>query len=185
MILERHDITETECNEERNSSYIKLYMDWITPHTHGRVCDLGSGFGYPTVGYANRHNVELILTNDKFFDEKKTLVHPKIVRRIESTEDFIKNDFGKFDCITCTEHIEHLEESVQHDVLNWIVKSLKDDGVFFGSMPDIERSSNQFHLKEYRSFQWEEILKRYFKQVEVHVLYPNSLYVWRASNMTS
>ncbi len=183
MSLERHDWTATECNSEANTKYVTEYMNWITPKVFGSVCDIGSGFGYPTEKYANKDNVESVITNDKFYDEERTVKHDKINRFILTTEEFITKLFNsKFDCITSTEHIEHLEESVQLQLLEWVKNNLKEGGLFLGSMPDCEYSTNPFHLKEYTHTQWEVILKRYFKYVQVVVLIPNLLYVWKATN---
>jgi 2-polyprenyl-3-methyl-5-hydroxy-6-metoxy-1,4-benzoquinol methylase len=182
MSLERHDYSEAECNNNANTVYVESYMNWITPQVYGKVCDLGSGLGYPTVKYAEKENVESVLTNDKFFDEKKTVSHEKITRYTLSTEDFIALNQPQFDSITCTEHIEHLVPDSQMKVLEWVKTHLNEGGSFYGSMPDCERSGNPYHLKEYTHGQWEEILKRYFDSVEVVVLLPNLLYVWKASN---
>lgn len=182
MSLERHDWSEAECSNSANTTYVNAYMEWITPKVSGYVCDLGSGLGYPTIKYAEKDEVKAVVTNDKFFDEVKTVQHPKIQRFVETTEDFISKPHEKFDCITSTEHIEHLTEDVQIKVLEWVKDHLETDGVFLGSMPDCEHSGNPYHLKEYTHGQWEEILKRYFKNVEVVVLLPNLLYVWKASN---
>jgi len=178
MSLERHDWSEIECSSQGNVNYVNNYMNWITPKVRGRVCDLGSGLGYPTARYAMKPEVNEIITNDKFFDPVKTVKHDKIVRYVETTEDFLKRDLGKFDCITATEHIEHLTEETQFKLLDWVKANLKDDGLFLGSMPDVERSTNPYHIKEYTHNQWEDILRRYFREVEI-VTMPE-LYVWSA-----
>ncbi len=178
MSLERHDWSEVECSSQGNVNYVNHYMDWITPQVYGYVCDIGSGLGYPTARYANKVEVEKVVTNDKYFDVVKTIQHDKILRYVESTEDFLKRDLGKFDCITCTEHIEHLEIETQLKLLEWVKNNLKEGGLFLGSMPDVERSINPYHIKEYTHGQWEEILRRYFKDVEI-VTMPE-LYVWKA-----
>jgi 2-polyprenyl-3-methyl-5-hydroxy-6-metoxy-1,4-benzoquinol methylase len=181
MSLERHDWTAQECNSTDNTRYITEYMNWITPQVYGYVCDIGSGLGYPTEKYAKNDRVEHVVTNDKFYDEQKTVKHDKITRFILTTEDFIKENFeNKFDCITCTEHIEHLIPDTQFKLLDWVKANLKEGGLFMGSMPDCESSGNPYHIKEYTHSQWEEILKRYFKEVQVVVLIPNLLYVWKA-----
>lgn len=180
MSLERHDWSESECSNEGNFHYVYNYMNWITPKVYGRVCDIGSGLGYPTARYAEKLNVEEVITNDKFFDEAKTIKHAKIKRYTETTEDFLKRDLGLFDCITATEHIEHLEIPTQMAVLDYVKKNLKPDGLFMGSMPDVEKSTNPYHIKEYTHNQWEDILRQHFNDVEV-VTFPQ-LYVWKAKS---
>ena len=179
MSLERHDWSEVECSSQGNVNYVNNYMNWITPQVYGVVCDLGSGLGYPTARYANKPVVEKVVTNDKFFDEVKTVKHDKILRFVLTTEDFIKETFeSKFDCIIATEHIEHLTIETQFKVLDWVKANLKEGGLFLGSMPDVERSTNPYHIQEYTHNQWEEILRKYFRDVEV-VTFPE-LYVWKA-----
>lgn len=180
MSLERHDWSEQECHNEANTRYVTLYMDWITPFVFGRVCDIGSGLGYPTEKYANKENVSVVVTNDKFFDEVKTIKHDKITRYTLTTEDFLALQHDKFDCITCTEHIEHLHVETQFKLLEWVTKHLNEGGLFLGSMPNVDRSANPFHIQEYTADKWETILRTYFKNVEVVVLHPE-LYVWKAS----
>ncbi len=181
MAQERQDNTVDECLHPSNVNYCRLYVDWITPKVYGRVCDLGSGIGYPTLKYAEKDNVSEVITNDKYYEEGKTIKHAKILRYVETTEDFLKRDLGQFDCITCTEHIEHLEMQTQLDLLNWVKKYLKDGGLFLGSMPNVDRSINPFHIQEYTHKQWHAILKRHFKHADV-VLLNNDLYVWIAHN---
>lgn len=181
MSLERHDWTAQECQSADNTRYVTEYMNWITPQVFGRVCDVGSGFGYPTEKYANKENVSIVITNDKYYDEVRTVKHPKITRYTMPTEDFISVEQDKFDCITCTEHIEHLEIPTQFALLEWTKKHLKEGGLFLGSMPDVERSTNPFHIQEYTHQKWEEILKQHFQEVQVVVLIPNLLYVWKAA----
>ena len=182
MSLERHDWSEQECRNLDNTRYVTEYMDWITPKVYGDVCDIGSGLGYPTLKYAESDKVVSIITNDKFFDEDKTTKHSKIKRLILTTEEFMNTEQSLFDCITSTEHIEHLVPETQTKLLEWVVKHLKKDGLFLGSMPDCEQSGNPYHIKEYTHGQYEEILNNYFKNVEVVVLIPGLLYVWQASN---
>jgi 2-polyprenyl-3-methyl-5-hydroxy-6-metoxy-1,4-benzoquinol methylase len=181
MSLERHDWNETECNSDSNTKYVTEYMNWITPKVFGRVCDVGSGLGYPTQKYADKENVSVVVTNDKFFDEVRTVKHDKITRYTMPTEDFISVPHEPYDCITATEHIEHLEIPTQFALLEWVKKNLAPGGLFLGSMPDVFRSTNPFHIQEYTHDKWEEILKEHFNQVEVVVLIPNLLYVWQAS----
>ena len=181
MSLERHDWTAQECNSADNTRYVTEYMNWITPKVYGEVCDIGSGNGYPTLKYCEKENVTHVVTNDKFYDESKATKHEKMERHILSTEDFLSRENSMFDCITCTEHIEHLTIETQFKLLDWVVDHLAPNGLFLGSMPDVERSTNPFHIQEYTNTQWKEILERYFNQVEVVVLIPNLLYVWKAS----
>jgi 2-polyprenyl-3-methyl-5-hydroxy-6-metoxy-1,4-benzoquinol methylase len=182
MSLERHDWSQEECQTNGNTWYVTKYMDWITPQVYGGVCDIGSGLGYPTLKYAESDKVTSIITNDKFIDEDKTTKHSKIKRLVLTTEEFMNTEQPLFDCITCTEHIEHLIPDTQFKLLDWVKTHLKPGGLFLGSMPDVERSANPWHIKEYTHEQWEEILHRYFNYVEVVVLLKEELYVWKAYN---
>ncbi len=182
MSLERHDWSQEECQTDGNTRYVTKYMDWITPQVYGYVCDIGSGLGYPTLKYCERDNVDFVVTNDKFYDEHKSTTHPKMSRVIHTTEEFLQEENRMFDCITCTEHIEHLIPDTQFKLLDWVKTHLKPGGLFLGSMPDVERSANPWHIKEYTHEQWEEILHRYFNYVEVVVLLKEELYVWKAYN---
>ncbi len=76
-----------------------------------------------------------------------------------------------FDVITCFEAIEHVAE---HDkLLSEVKRLLKEDGIFIVSTPnkavysDAPTFHNPFHVKELYFSQFEELLKRYFKHLQM------------------
>ena len=67
------------------------------------------------------------------------------------------------------------------DLLEWVKKHLKDNGSFIGSMPNIDKSANPYHIKEYTWHAWDAILRKHFSQVEL-VQLNGDVYVWEAKH---
>ncbi|MHB8483459.1 MAG: class I SAM-dependent methyltransferase [Nitrospiria bacterium] len=178
MALERHDFREKECLGYDASAYLEEYCAWILPNVRGRVLDIGGGMGYLSKRYSEKSVVESVIYTDRYYDELESQTGEKLRLIVMSTEKLIEtNDWGKFDTITCTEHIEHLPESIHKKLLVWIKNHLAENGLFLGSMPNIENSGNPYHLKEYLQRDWEKILKEYFSSVDSKGL--SRMQVWK------
>ena len=80
----------------------------------------------------------------------------------------IKDD-SKFDVIVSFETIEHISEDDQISFLSEVKRLLRPGGIFIVSTPnkliysDIPNYKNEYHVKEFYYNEFEEFLKRYFK----------------------
>lgn len=161
--------------------YFNAYKDALVPLCRGRVLDIGAGHGYLSREVAEREDVISVLATDRHYDSKLAQVHPKLRLLTMETEMLIsRNDLGLFDTIIATEHVEHLPERSHVSFLAFVRKHLKPGGWFLGSMPDVSKSGNPFHLKEYRADEWRAMLERCcFKNFELW--HPTELlYCWKA-----
>jgi 2-polyprenyl-3-methyl-5-hydroxy-6-metoxy-1,4-benzoquinol methylase len=180
MATERHDLTAQECLREDNVDYVRRYTDWILPKVKGRVLDIGCGHGYFSKMMAEKDSVVEVIGTDKLGDDPRNMSHPKLTRICVETGKL--SDYGKFDIINSTEHIEHLDEDTQLWLLGWIKEHLTSGGIFVGSMPNVDSySGNPYHIKEYSADGWRVVLERYFKNVLVQPSNP-ALQVWICSN---
>jgi 2-polyprenyl-3-methyl-5-hydroxy-6-metoxy-1,4-benzoquinol methylase len=177
-VFERPDFSNPAFAE--HEWYFNAYKDAIVPLCKGKVLDIGAGHGYLSRAAAERDKVTSVLATDRHYDERLAQKHLKLTIAKLDTEALIQRNFGAFDTIVATEHIEHLSESLHQPLLRFVREHLAPGGVFLGSMPDVQNSGNPFHLREYRAEEWRQVLSKHFGQVEIW--YPvEILYVWRAS----
>jgi len=171
--------TERYLPGDGGDSYFESYSAPIENLCRGRVLDIGCGHGYLTTRIANSTNVISVLGTDIF--DKYRESNSKTSYITISTEDLISKEFDKFDTIVSTEHIEHLDEEIQLNLIKWIIDHLDEKGIFLGSMPtqDDPNNPNPYHKKTYSSDQWFNILKNNFNFVEITNTGENG-YWWRA-----
>lgn len=181
---ERQDMSDPVCRGEETMAYFRAYADWIAPRCRGKVLDIGCGLGYLSREIAENDAVETVIGTDRYSDPPKEQLHRKLRIIVVDTRTLIENlDWGKFDTIVSTEHIEHLPEELHEPLLQWVVGQLAPGGRFLGSMPHNETGVilSPFHVKEYSAEQWNSALSRHFKFVAVAKTRPDQM-VWDAFN---
>ncbi len=149
--------------------YMRGYMAVILPQTHGRVLDLGCGYGYITWEIAARAEVTEVVGIDKILDFR--CPHPKVTYR---TQDLVVNPRlpGGFDVIVATDFIEHIPEAALLTLLPFVRDALRDGGVFIGSTPANHTqaatySGSPYHVREYQPAVLQTYLERYFIDVRL------------------
>jgi 2-polyprenyl-3-methyl-5-hydroxy-6-metoxy-1,4-benzoquinol methylase len=158
--------------------YAGSYATVLVPLCRGKVLDIGCGEGWVTEAIAKQPAVENVVATDKFDGEQRK--HSKIISYlILRTEDLLDSDFGKFDTIISTEHIEHLEGPIHKPLLAWIKAHLASGGQFLGSMPDSEVCAGPWHKKEYRLHNWYPVISEFFPQVKLWNV-QSTVYAWQA-----
>lgn len=176
-MFERPDFTNPAFAE--HEWYFNAYKGALVPLCKGKVLDIGAGHGYLSLAAAEQEAVTSVLATDRHYDERLAQKHPKLTVAKLETEALIQRNFGAFDTIIASEHVEHLAEALHAPLLRFVREHLAKDGLFLGSMPHVQHSGNPFHLREYLAEEWREVLSKYFAKVEIW--FPVSmLYVWRA-----
>lgn len=176
-MFERPDFTNPAFAE--HEWYFNAYKDAIVPLCKGKVLDIGAGHGYLSLAAAEQEAVTSVLATDRHYDERLAQKHPKLTVAKLETEALIQRNFGAFDTIIASEHVEHLAETLHAPLLRFVREHLAQDGLFLGSMPHVQNSGNPFHLREYLAEEWRAVLGKYFAKIEIW--FPVSmLYVWRA-----
>jgi 2-polyprenyl-3-methyl-5-hydroxy-6-metoxy-1,4-benzoquinol methylase len=176
-VFERPDFTDPAFAE--HAWYFNAYKDALVPLCRGRVLDIGAGHGYLSRAAAEQEAVTSVLATDRHFDERLAQKHSKLTMAKLETEALIQRNFGLFDTIVATEHIEHLSAALHAPLLKFISEHLAPGGVFLGSMPEVVNSGNPFHQREYLAEEWRAVLGKYFQKVEIWFPVP-LLYVWKA-----
>ena len=173
------EATERYIPGDGGDEYFENYAAEIEKICRGKVIDIGCGHGYLTSRIAENPNVIEITGTDRDPGYKEK--HDKISYQIIDTEDLLKNQTEGFDTIVCTEHIEHLNETTQKDLIQWILNNLKEDGTFLGSMPHLDDPKNPcpYHIRTYSSNEWAKILKQNFGYFEIYT-FDNESYWWIA-----
>lgn len=132
-----------------------------------RILDIGCGTGYGSDLLSKKFevvaldkNVEAILFAKKHYPNgAKFLVG-------DATDLSFKSE--SFDCVCSFEVIEHIKDVCK--MLSEVKRILKKGGKFVMSTPrKKDRSSvrSPYHLREYSEFELRDLLKKYFRKVEI------------------
>ena len=159
--------TERYIPGDGGDDYFNAYAVPLEKLCYGRVIDIGCGQGFFTEMIANSNKVDFVIGTDRF--EGYQVENEKIEYLKISTEHLIELPMEKFNTISSTEHIEHLDPDLQIRLLEWIKGNLDSKGVFIGSMPypDDPNNPNPYHKNTIDMYQWKSILERFFTQVSV------------------
>lgn len=175
VALERYEGGEV-CRD-----YMQRYIDVVLPQTHGRVLDLGCGYGYVTREIAARAQVTEVVGIDRILDFR--CPHPKITYR---TQDLVVNPRlpDGFDVVVATDFIEHIPEAALLTLLPFVRDALRSGGVFIGSTPAnytqaATYSGSPYHVREYQPQVLQTYLERHFTDVGLEQQ-AGSLMLWSA-----
>ncbi len=161
--------------------YDFLYYNYLLPHVHGNVLDIGCGVGIFTDMMAKKDEVKSVYAVDRFPVNERIYEIEKITHVDCDITKGIKFE-KKADCIVSTEFIEHITEDDFIVLLEFIKKTLKKDGIFCGSTPDkTVPTTNPYHLREYTLDELKVILEKHFKNVKIENI-GLGCQVWIASN---
>jgi O-antigen biosynthesis protein len=137
-----------------------------------RVLDLASGEGYGSKMMSNTASfVTGIDIDDKAVEHAKTKYGSQNLQFLAGSISAVPiHDDYSFDVIVCFEAIEHIEDHEQ--LLKEVKRLLKPDGTFIVSTPnklvyhDEARDENPFHVKELYFEEFQQILGRYFRNLQ-------------------
>ncbi|MDP4086249.1 MAG: methyltransferase domain-containing protein, partial [Bacillota bacterium] len=107
-------------------------------------------------------------------DKYKNYKNYKNVSFIMSSIETLPFEDNYFDVVVSFETIEHVPDNVQNSFLKEVKRVLKDDGKLIISTPnkkiysDQANYCNQFHIKEFYKSEFQDFLKRFFKNVELY-----------------
>ena len=102
-------------------SRFKLALALVLERNPLKVIDFGAGNGY-FVSILRERNITSACGYDPLSDE------PDILKRIDDVE-------GKYDCITCLEVLEHLNEEQTAEFFSFVGRHLENDGFVIISVP--------------------------------------------------
>ncbi len=177
---ERYDPTTTDAEKE----YFEAYSQPILSLVHGRVLDIGCGFGYLTHQIANQNTVQSVISVDKISPAEFRFSHNKKITYHQKNITILSDNFGLFDVISSTEFVEHISEQNFVTLLHYIKKHLKKEGFFIGCTPtnntSLEKfSDSPFHIREYQPTYFKELLLQSgFKNVQLNL--HDTFFIWRA-----
>lgn len=140
-----------------------------------RVLDIGSGEGYGSNYLAEFAKEVVGIDYDKTiidYSKNKYKRDNLLFRPVDINDLGTLND--EFEAVCAFQVIEHIVNA--KEFLNNVRKLLKDNGMFICSTPNRQDASphsevpfNKFHVKEYLSDDFSELLKMHFKKVEMHL----------------
>ncbi len=116
----------------RNRLLIHLFKKYLNPESPKSILEIGCGTGYVLKALSQIESYRL--TGAEIYIEGL-----KYARKRVPNIDFVQMDFRKtpyeneFDAIGAFDVLEHVEEDTQ--VINNVYKALKDNGLFFISVP--------------------------------------------------
>ena len=165
--------------------YFNEYAGAIIDKIHGKVLDLGCGFGYLTKKIADKRDVKDAYAVDKISpDEFRFLNHPKI-KYFQRNITALKQEpqFSDFDVVVSTEFVEHIKEKDFINLLEWIKNCLRKGGVFVGSTPNNKTSFPKFsnvvyHIREYQPEYFDKLLESGgFKNIKIEIY--GDFFIWQ------
>ncbi|GIV27196.1 MAG: hypothetical protein KatS3mg027_1010 [Bacteroidia bacterium] len=136
----------------------------------GKALEIGTGSGYG-IDYIAPHSEEFI-TLDKFQSDIDFSKY-KNVRFVQCTVPPLPFEDNTFDFVVSFQVIEHIEKD------DWFVKEihrvLKSGGKFIVTTPNIltTLTRNPWHVREYTKEQLQELLSRYFSNIEMFGVFGN------------
>jgi 2-polyprenyl-3-methyl-5-hydroxy-6-metoxy-1,4-benzoquinol methylase len=125
----------------------------------------GSGYGSKILAEAGAQKVTAVDIDAEALEAAKiNFGSANLEYKAEDAENIAEAD-KTFDLITSFETIEHLKNAEKY--LSEIARVLKPEGVFLVSTPNIEvfGQKNPFHLREFTKSEFEQILKKNFKNI--------------------
>jgi SAM-dependent methyltransferase len=164
---------------QNSADHVARYL-FAADHVQGkRVLDAGTGYGYgalilKTAGATEVQAVDIDAASIE--KARKMFERAGLEYLVDDCEQLAKVR-GPFDVICNFENIEHLKHA--EVFLAAAARLLKDDGTFFCSTPDRATSEssgipdNPFHLKEWYRDEFQDLLGRYFEDIEIRIQVEN------------
>lgn len=158
-------------SQEENYLYV---MRYIKPRLSGfnSVVDFGSGRGVLLSHLLSVFRADQILSCDleRFHD------FPVVFEQIDLTRDLPKLFSGFWDLATCTDVLEHLESTSLEYVLGQM-SYLANRFIFtIANHDSFSRTGIQLHLTREPFPFWKELLEKFFRIEESHILKNGLLY---------
>lgn len=182
MLKETTDKTIIDEGERMVPSYHKGAMvygehisryDSIAPLVKGKsVLDIASGSGYGSyiIGEHAKSVVGVEIDKKSVAYAQRNYSRPNVTF-VKGSAESIPQDDKKFDVVVSFETIEHIKNYKKF--VAEVKRILKPNGTFVVSTPnDLEfPEGNHFHLHEFTEEELKDLLKQYFKYVEVSYQY--------------
>ena len=137
------------------------------------VLDIGCGEGYGT-NSLSKHVKKIVgmdVDNDTLIDASNKYKSENCTFKLYNGTN-IPYDDGTFDVVVSFHVIEHVQDDL--NFVSEIYRVLKDGGVFIVSTPNktfrVKKNGklfNEFHIREYYSFELEKVLKSKFSNVKL------------------
>ncbi len=171
MVLEKtsYSSLELEYSDPDSLSYKKIRLVNSYIPGGGNYLDIGMGTGELITLRIGKHEkifgidpdeVSLTICQKKF-DQYNDV---NLIKASIGDIQYIFN--GRFDCITCLDVLEHINEIAVSSALQNIYKSLNEAGIFIFSGPGIYEKIRIFlgqsptHLHSHSSYGWKKYIKR-------------------------
>lgn len=134
-----------------------------------KVLDIacGSGYGSNILSMAGAKSVcGVDISYAAVENARKKFTNNNLIYKTGDAENLTDLE-SDFDLAVSFETIEHLKNPEKF--LDGIKKALKNDGLFLVSTPNFEVSGNKnpYHVKEYTRTEFDSLLRRYFKNVDI------------------
>jgi SAM-dependent methyltransferase len=135
------------------------------------VLDAGCGVGYGSaiLAHVARRVVGVDRSREAIAYARRRYSSPNLEFSVDDLLELAQPD-DAFDVVCAFESIEHLPEPEAH--LAHVVRVLRDEGVYIGSTPRVDRTTlapeNPHHSIEFSRESFERLLRRYFDEVELY-----------------
>jgi len=171
----------TPDNEEPDIIFkIDYRTDKVKEFLKGKeVLDMGCGSGYSTKEYVKvaKSIIGIDISEDAI--EYAKYHYPEI--NAEQMDMRTMNFERKFDVVVATEVLEHATKEDGIKTLERVMKFLKPDGMFVGTIPtEDDRDKNEDHKSFYTRDELDELLSKFFSKVsieEMNIISPSWFFV--------
>ncbi len=152
------------------NQHIKRYQFALSEGVGTKVLDIacGTGYGSNILAKSASQVIGIDISNEAIESAKKEFVSPKIIFQ-QGDASQIEFPDNTFDTIISFETIEHLPIDKVESYLKELARVLKSNGEIYISSPDImgfslgEISSNHFHVQEFTTKQFINLVSKHFK----------------------
>lgn len=177
--LKRHKSKRILSAERPNflESDVLARYSFAVPYCVGKkVLDVGTGLGLGAEYIADKGAFYVlgIDYNKATADYLSSKIKPHNIRYIHLNAKYLYKINEKFDVILAYEVIEHLPRNEVNRFMKSLYKVLKTDGRLLMTTPNglmtktlFGKPYNPYHVKEYNAMEIKDILKPYFRNIEI------------------